>query len=170
MMKIIIAISFVFSVMIASSALAQDNLVLDIRHTEECLAGTKNNERQPCVGQSANVCMQSEAGGSTVGMGFCIDEELQWWDARLNRVYSAYLAKERADDSENESGGYSAPAKAPALKDMQRAWIKYRDALCEHAAVQWGGGTGQGPAYLSCLLDETGRQVFVLEDRMNGWE
>lgn len=170
MTRTVASIACLLIVMTVSSAFAQSDLVLDIRHTEECLVGINDDERQPCVGQSAHICMQSESGGSTVGMGFCIDEELQWWDARLNRVYSAYIAKEKVDDKENETGGYSAPAKAPALKAMQRAWIKYRDALCEHAAVQWGGGTGQGPAYLSCLLDETGRQVFVLEDRMNGWE
>ncbi|MDJ0612689.1 MAG: DUF1311 domain-containing protein [Rhizobiaceae bacterium] len=148
---------------------AQDDLALNIRHTQECLAEKNDDERQTCVGKSANVCMQSDPGNSTVGMGFCLDEELRWWDARLNRVYSSYLASEKRDDQELKNIGSSAPEKAPALKEMQRSWIKYRDALCEHEAVQWGGGTGQGPAYLSCLLSETGRQIFVLEDRMNGW-
>jgi len=149
---------------------AQDDLSFDISHTKDCLIGKERSDRPACIGASANICMQSEVGGSTVGMGFCIDEELNWWDARLNRVYNAYIAREKVDDKDNSQSGFSAPPKAAALKEMQRTWIKYRDALCEHAAAQWGGGTGQGPAFLSCLLGETGRQVFVLEDRMNGWE
>ncbi len=161
---------FICSCLSASGSAYAEDLSLDISHTEVCLVEKNDDERMPCIGASANVCMNSEAGGSTVGMGFCLDEELQWWDARLNRVYSAYLAKETADDQDNASSSFTPPAKAPALKEMQRTWIKYRDALCEHAAVQWGGGTGQGPAFLDCLLRETGRQVFVLEDRMNAWE
>lgn len=146
-----------------SGANAQEHIPFDIAATESCLAGKENFARYECIGASANLCMETEGGGSTVGMGFCIGKELDWWDARLNSVYREYLSKEKADDI--EYGSSNAPSKADALKAMQRSWIKYRDALCEHSASQWGGGTGAGPAYLSCLLGETGRQVFVLEDR-----
>ena len=41
---------------------------------------------------------------------------------------------------------------ADSLRDMQRAWITFRDAKCDWETVQWGGGTGAGPARLSCLM------------------
>ena len=49
------------------------------------------------------------------------------------------------------------------LRGMQRAWIAYRDAKCEFVRAQWSGGTGQGPAMLSCLMQETGRQALWLQ-------
>jgi len=45
---------------------------------------------------------------------------------------------------------------------MQRAWIPYRDARCTHEASLWQGGTGASPAYLNCILHETGEQALYL--------
>ena len=145
---------------------AQDEPPFDILVTETCLLGKEQYVRYACIGASAQICMTSEIGGSTVGMGYCLRRELDWWDARLNKAYRTLIVSEEKDDK--EYGGPNIPVKADALREMQLAWIKYRDALCDYEAAQWGGGTGAGPAYLSCLLTETGRQVFVLEDRSNG--
>lgn len=138
----------------------------DISATQTCFQTVSATDKRVCIGLSANICMDSEFGGSTVGMGACIDSELQWWDAKLNDTYGQLLQAEQADDEEAEREGYSAPKKSPALKDMQRKWIPYRDAVCEHEAVQWGGGTGAGPAFLGCLLDETARQAILLMNRL----
>jgi len=146
---------------------AEEDIPFDILATETCLIGKEKYARHDCIGASAEICMGSDLGGSTYGMGFCIGQELDWWDARLNKTYRELLAREKSEDEENIRDGINRPLlKADALKDMQRAWIKYRDALCEHEAVQWNGGTGAGQAFLGCLLGETGRQVFVLEDRL----
>jgi uncharacterized protein YecT (DUF1311 family) len=51
------------------------------------------------------------------------------------------------------------------LKAMQRAWIAYRDAACRHEQAQWMGGTGGGPARMSCHAHETAQQALRLE----GW-
>lgn len=154
-----------------SAAIAQsDEFLFEPERIEACLAGKKGPERLSCAGEAANHCMEAnEGGGSTVGMGACLDKEHAWWDARLNDAYREISARERADDEEADAGGWNAPRKLPALKEMQRAWIKYRDTLCEHEAVQWGGGTGAGPAYLSCLMGETARQYFVLADRLESF-
>lgn len=151
-----------------AAAFAQSgDFLFEPQRIEACLAGKKGIERLSCAGEAANHCMEAnEGGGSTVGMGACLDKEHAWWDARLNDAYGEISDRERADDEEADAGGWSAPRKLPALKEMQRAWIKYRDTLCEHEAVQWGGGTGAGPAYLSCLMSETARQYFVLADRL----
>lgn len=45
---------------------------------------------------SANVL-----GGSTVGMGGCLDYELTCWDERLNGSYRVLRDKERAGDVAN---------------------------------------------------------------------
>ncbi len=112
--------------------------------------------RQACIGAAANLCMIDNPGGSsTVGMGFCLDQERAWWDARLNEVYNALLAQ-HADR----------PDVQDRLREMQRAWIPYRDARCDFEFVQWNGGTGQGPALLACLMAATAEQTLVLEDQL----
>ena len=143
-------------------AFAQD-LAFSPEATETCLADGGGAE---CIGLSAGLCTDSPDGYTTVGMGFCYGEEWRWWDARLNDVYGRLMAVEAADDAEMKEIGASAPEKAPALRDLQRAWIPYRDALCDYERVQWGGGTGQGPATAACLMQETGRQVLLLEGRL----
>ena len=109
------------------------------------------------------MCMTAnQSGGSTVGMGGCLSKELDWWDARLNAAYGALMKREKADDA--EYGGEGIPAKAPALRAMQRAWIAWRDATCDYERSQWGGGTGGGPATVGCLMRLTGEQALYLED------
>ena len=54
------------------------------------------------------------------------------------------------------------PKQAEALRDMQRAWITFRDAACDYERSQWGGGTGGGPATLACLMRMTGEQALLL--------
>jgi len=151
----------------AVNAQAEQDIPFDILTTETCLVGKKHYARHDCIGASAKQCMETRIGGTTLGMKFCLSQELFWWDEVLNESYGKLLAREKVEDEDNKNNGINHPVmKADALKEMQRAWIKYRDALCEHEAVRWGGGTGVGPASLSCLLDETGRQVFVLKDKL----
>ena len=134
--------------------------------TEQCLEGKKGNARFECIGVAAEECQANNFGGeSTVGMGFCFGAEWEWWDGRLNAAYGKLVARETADDKDMADLSY-VPKKLPALKQMQRAWIPYRDALCEYEAVQWGGGTGGGPATSACLMGETARQAMILEDRI----
>jgi uncharacterized protein YecT (DUF1311 family) len=46
---------------------------------------------------------------------------------------------------------------------MQRAWIEFRDKACTYEAALWQGGTGQGPAAISCLMEQTARQALSLD-------
>jgi uncharacterized protein YecT (DUF1311 family) len=55
---------------------------------------------------------------------------------------------------------------APALQEMQRAWIAFRDTTCQYEVTQWGGGTGSGPAFADCRMRTTARQALTLEDRL----
>jgi uncharacterized protein YecT (DUF1311 family) len=135
--------------------------------TEACLAAaTDDAGREACVGLSAGACMDTPDGSSTVGMGFCLGGERDFWDARLNAAYGTLMASEKAVEAEYQALGSAAPSPAAALLAMQRAWIGYRDAACAYEESQWGGGTGGGPASVDCAMRLTARQALALEDRL----
>lgn len=148
----------------STPALAQD-LTYSNDHTKNCLAaGSSMLEHEACIGASADACMEDTPGGySTAGMVGCLSLELDWWDARLNRVYGARMAAAKAMDREMGAGENGVPPMADALKAMQRAWIPYRDATCDYERSFWGGGTGGGPAALGCLLHLTAKQAMYIE-------
>jgi uncharacterized protein YecT (DUF1311 family) len=148
---------------------AQD-LSFDPAATVDCLDQADWTEGPPydCVGQAADQCMSTSDGSSTVGMGYCLDAEWQWWDARLNRVYGDLMAQSKATDAAVAGTEANLPSLAENLKAMQRAWIPFRDAACNYEMAQWGGGTGQGPALVGCLMMETGRQTLSMEARLGG--
>lgn len=164
-MKYILIISGLVAGCLAGPSAAQDGLDFSARHTRSCLQeATTQAERQSCIGASAEVCMETSPGGySTYGMGGCLSLEAEWWDGKLNVSYQSLRKREREDDAFNASEGITAPNKADALRDMQRAWIGFRDAVCAYEYSQWGGGTGGGPANISCVMRMTGEQTLYLE-------
>ena len=106
----------------------------------------------------------TQGGETTVGMGGCLDREWQYWDARLNAAYQHQMARAKAIDAEMAGLGVTVPRQSDALREMQRAWIPFRDAKCGYEYSQWGGGTGGGPAITACLMAETGEQALYLEN------
>ncbi|MDA7428708.1 DUF1311 domain-containing protein [Primorskyibacter aestuariivivens] len=143
------------------TAVPAQELVFSPAETEACLIAGGGAE---CIGQSADACVNATPGGySTVGMGACLDQEWQYWDARLNAAFQSVLNDAKAMDAEMDELGSAAPKQAPALRDMQRAWIGFRDLKCAYEASTWGGGTGAGPAAIQCMMETTGRQALYLE-------
>jgi uncharacterized protein YecT (DUF1311 family) len=154
--------------LMAAPVLAQDDAAPEFAPdaTEACLseAVVAGNDPAQCIGRAAEACMEGNAmGSSTVGMNFCLGSELEWWDARLNTAYQALMVQNKATDAEMADLGTAAPPLAPALRDMQRAWIPWRDATCDYEVRWWGGGTGGGPAWNGCMMDLTARQALRLE-------
>ena len=148
---------------LGTAAPAQE-LVFSPNATEACLSRGGGSE---CIGQSADACVNATEGGySTVGMGACLDQEWQYWDARLNAACSTVMEEAGKADAELEEFGSAAPRQAPALRDMQRAWIAFRDAKCAYEASTWGGGTGAGPAAIQCMMVTTGVQALYLEAQL----
>jgi uncharacterized protein YecT (DUF1311 family) len=139
---------------------AAQDVVFDIAPTETCVAQGGN---EACIGEATSLCFNAtDYGFTTVGMVQCISQEYQWWDARLNRVFGDLKANLAAQDDAFPDE----PQQAPALVEMQRAWIAYRDATCEFERREWGSGTAGRPTYASCLLQETAEQALFLETRL----
>lgn len=139
------------------NAMAQE-LVFDIAPVEACI---RAGGGEGCAGEASGACMEATPGGeTTVGMVGCLDRERAHWDGWLNAVYQQLYAKLAVQDAQADS---YAPKQAVALRDMQRAWIGFRDAKCGFEASQWGGGTGAGPAAVGCHLHETARQMLYLQ-------
>jgi uncharacterized protein YecT (DUF1311 family) len=130
---------------------------------ETCLAG-QGEAPESCIGKAANLCMEAEGGYTTVGMSYCLSQELAQWDGLLNTAYTAVMAQSKATDAEMEELGSAAPKQAPLLQQTQRNWIAFRDAACSYEGSRWGGGTGAGPAGTDCMLTQTARQYLWIND------
>lgn len=158
------------AVLLAADGAGASDLVFSPTQTETCLSASPESEMALCIGASAEACMEATpGGGSTVGMAGCIEAEWQYWDGRLNAVYKRAMAAAKQTDAEMAGLGSAAPKQAPALRDMQRAWIAFRDARCGYEQSLWGGGTGGGPAALGCMMSLTGEQTLFLENRLGAF-
>ncbi|NWA86781.1 lysozyme inhibitor LprI family protein [Pseudomonas sp. D2002] len=93
-------------------------------------------------------CMDSA--NTTVDMVNCNAKEAKVQDERLNKAYKTALAAQEGDRKEK-------------LQDVQRLWIKYRDANCGFAGSATGGTIDQVNGS-GCLLDMTQTRAQELED------
>lgn len=142
-------------------AFAQD-LVFSPDPIAECFQS--GGAAADCIGTAAQACIDETPGGySTAGMSGCFWAENEYWDGRLNATYQKVRAQAKEMDVENGVGTLTSLSQADALRDMQRAWIPYRDAKCDYVRSQWGGGTGGGPASAACMMRTTAEQALFLE-------
>ena len=93
-------------------------------------------------------CM--DTANTTVDMVSCNAKEAKVQDKRLNTAYKTALA---AQDG----------ARKQQLQDVQRLWIKYRDANCAFAGSATGGSIDQVNGS-GCVLDMTQTRAQELED------
>ncbi|WP_281983154.1 lysozyme inhibitor LprI family protein [Thalassorhabdomicrobium marinisediminis] len=143
-------------------ALDYDAGVLDA-----CLAEARGyGEKHQCIGIGAAACMEAGAGSSNAGISFCFAAEWEDWDARLNTAYGTLLDQQAELAADNAAFNARIPDAVESLRTMQRHWIAFRDAACKWEAVQWGGGTGAGPASGACLMGLTAQQTLFLEERV----
>jgi uncharacterized protein YecT (DUF1311 family) len=124
---------FVAGIVVAAAAFAQSNAEVERRYSKDF-----------------SRCMEGSEGQSTYGMLDCINKELQKQDAALNATYKKLMAR-------------LTPARQKKLRQLQRDWIKRRDAVASESAAEWEGGTGAPVAYKSALLQETVRRTIWLE-------
>lgn len=159
--------------MMAGAAMAQDADLpaFDPSLLDSCLDNASlraeqgdDKDAESCIGVAAEQCMEGEGGYSTSGMFRCLQQESDWWDARLNDAYSALMTSAKRMDREAAEGDSPAGEQAPLLKDMQRRWIEFRDAACAYEYSRWGMGSGRIPAGENCHMILTARQALWLEE------
>ena len=145
----------------APPATARD-FTIDGHLIDRCLA---INDETPmrCVGRQADACVDRNDGGPNMVVSACLENELAFWDAFLNRTYARVLDRAHAEQSMDI--GYAPDQLTNAVRSMQRSWLSYRDATCDHELARaMPFGSAAGPAINRCLMRETARQVFQLID------
>lgn len=95
-----------------------------------------------------SACMD-KSDGTTFSIMDCISEELAIQDTRLNTAYKK-LRAELSDERKTQ------------LRDVQRIWIRYRDANCDFYYDPNGGSLAKISAY-HCTLEETALRAKELE-------
>ena len=90
-----------------------------------------------------------KSGATTMGMIECITEEARLQDVRLNKAYKALMAD-------------LPPARQAQLQQVQRSWIKYRDANCGFYNDPEGGSLARVSAN-DCMMSTTTRRASELE-------
>jgi uncharacterized protein YecT (DUF1311 family) len=157
----------IWLVFLTSTAWAAEDLPFSPAATDACLAAAGSaGMREDCIGASAKACYSREGVYSNYAIGVCFGAEADYWDERLNAAYTALLAVEREMQKEMRDIGATVPDTVLALREMQRAWIPYRDAACWYEYTTWGGGSGGGPANAECLMHVTAEQALDLEARL----
>ena len=115
-----------------------------------------------CVGRAAEECTQPHGGGGpNIVLAACHEAEFVFWDGALNEAFQDLLRLARLREAEDL--GYAPDNLDIALREMQRAWIGYRDATCGNAlALRAPFGSAAGVAYQACMSRQTARQYFEL--------
>lgn len=80
----------------------------------------------------------------------CNAQEMKRQDARLNAVWAVTFKR-------------LPPARQPALRSAERAWIADRQKHCLLQSKEAEGGTLEAIEYSSCMVDETIRRTIWLE-------
>lgn len=143
---------------LAAPAAAQDSTV-DPHRIDRCL-GAHPDWPMLCAGREADACVERYGGGSDMVVSACLGAEAEVWDESLNAAYSDVMALARARQTW-DGPLYQPNSLTDALRGMQRAWIAYRDATCDHAlALVAPFGSAAGPAGTECTMRETARQYF----------
>lgn len=132
---------------------------VDTQALDQCLAdGASDGARLDCAGSALPACLayaeERHPDMHPVDRELhCIDAEWQFWETRLNDGYAALKAVEDARGAD----------RAAALVAMERGWIAFRDARCDYDRLTNGRGTGGAIAEPLCRLNETARQVILLD-------
>jgi uncharacterized protein YecT (DUF1311 family) len=102
--------------------------------------------------------------GTAGGQYYCSQVAFEMVDRELNRVYPAYLKAA-------EHNAYGAERQAQSeeqLRAAQRAWVSYRDAMCEVQASWAAIGPGRDAVVDDCRARLTIMQLETLSTEL-GW-
>ena len=132
--------------MAAGAAGLQEPRAGDEARMEQCLSGAGGSEEK-CIALVPAPCMAMPGGGTTAGITACFRRESRVRDGMLNRDYQAL---KRTPSREQFL----------ALRNIQRAWIRYRDLKCAYPRKVIAGNF---PAI--CFNTETARRAIDLKRR-----
>ena len=104
--------------------------------------GQGQKKTEPCVDAQT----QTE-------MSICWGKEYKAADAALNQVYGQLMRK--LDEAEKTQ-----------LKQVEAAWLKYRDANCEFVADQYKGGSIRPMIAAMCLAETTRNRTVELRNQI----
>ncbi|MGV0876809.1 lysozyme inhibitor LprI family protein [Martelella sp. FLE1502] len=153
------------ALMVAGSAFAQDEQVkYSDAPTADCLAAADTADAmRACIGLATAKCVDaSDYGSTTVGMMECTGKETDFWDAKLNATYKELMARAEKFDKMNADDPRIVEKIADSLRDMQRAWIPFRDATCTFQYALGMGGTIASTLSSNCQLEMTAEQYIYL--------
>ncbi|HWT71413.1 MAG TPA: lysozyme inhibitor LprI family protein [Oxalicibacterium sp.] len=85
-----------------------------------------------------------------IAINACARQAYQAADKQLNQLYAQYRA--RLDDGQQQK-----------LKQVQRAWIKFRDLSCDFESSAVEGGSAYAMVRSQCLADKTRARVKELQ-------
>jgi uncharacterized protein YecT (DUF1311 family) len=157
------AVAVLWAALAAHPAAAEDAAPQDVAAVRGCFEAGGLNAVAACAGRLSEACQSSAADGqTTLGMVNCAQRETAAWDVLLNEEYRATRAwAETADAAEAVSFPEFARM-AEALRDAQRAWIRFRDAECGLAHALLGSGSMRAIAGANCLLSMTAERTVTL--------
>ncbi|WP_348814954.1 DUF1311 domain-containing protein [Halomonas sp. H10-59] len=110
-----------------------------------------------CIGLAADACQQTPG---LLGIVDCLAQETRVWDELLNAQYQELRALMREQDEGNPDVGIS---RVDALRDVQRAWITFRDAECGYAYARYQDGTIRSVVAAACQLEQTAQRALTLK-------
>ncbi len=108
----------------------------------------RERERTCLFNLVAQPCTQRREGWSNLGSANCYRSELRIWDDLLNENFRALRAT--LDDDQKAK-----------LREMQLAWISYRDTTCNFYYDKIRGSMAI-PMISACLARETARRALLL--------
>jgi uncharacterized protein YecT (DUF1311 family) len=104
-------------------------------------------------GQGTKKVVPCASAQTQTDMNICWGNEYKSADATLNQIYRQLVAK--LDEGEKTQ-----------LKDVESAWLKYRDANCDFVADQYKGGTIRPMIDAICLTDMTKNRTAELRNQI----
>ena len=105
-------------------------------------------ERECAFKLVADLCVEKD--DSNLGTANCYRMEAAIWDALLNENYKDLMDAIEEKEDQNK------------LKEMQRAWIAYRDTTCDFYWFKIHGSMSV-PMTAACQLRENARRALLLK-------
>lgn len=107
-----------------------------------------------CASAPAHAALDCDNAVRQGDMNSCAAADYKREDARLNQLYKQLV-------------GLSDKAQVAKLKQIQLAWIRFRDLHCNYAEGRYEGGSMAPLVGWTCLRDLTRQRNATLQDLIN---